>query len=58
MATDLVLGQRASTLFRGYSPGQLMLALAIGALLVVFLVVPVATVVYVAFAEPGSGLTL
>src|SRR6185436_18322283 len=31
--------------------------LAIGALLVVFLVVPVATVVYVAFAEPGSGFT-
>src|SRR5690242_1127041 len=57
MATSFALGRRASTTFRGYSPGQLMLALAIGALLIVFLVVPVATVVYVAFAEPGSGFT-
>jgi iron(III) transport system permease protein len=58
MATSFAFGRRASTVFRGYSPGQLMLALAIAALLVVFLVVPVAMVVYVAFAEPGSGFTL
>ncbi|TAJ31782.1 MAG: iron ABC transporter permease, partial [Reyranella sp.] len=41
------------------SPGQIALALAIALFLGVFLVVPVATVVYVAFTEKGGGaLTL
>jgi iron(III) transport system permease protein len=41
------------------SPGQVALALAIALFLIVFLVVPVATVVYVAFTEKGTGaLTL
>ena len=41
------------------SPGQIALALAIALFLIAFLVVPVATVVYVAFTEKGSGaLTL
>src|SRR6476659_1460500 len=43
---------------RGYTPAQLAVALLIGAFLVAFLVVPVATVIYVAFAEPGAGFTL
>ena len=37
------------------SPGAALLALAIGLFLVVFLVVPVATVVYVAFTDKGGG---
>ena len=37
------------------STGAALLALAIGLFLVVFLVVPVATVVYVAFTEKGGG---
>jgi iron(III) transport system permease protein len=41
------------------SPGQVALALAIALFLTLFLVVPVATVVYVAFTEKGGGaLTL
>ncbi len=41
------------------SPGQIALALAIALFLGVFLIVPVATVVYVAFTEKGGGgLTL
>jgi iron(III) transport system permease protein len=43
---------------RGYSPAQLAVALLIGAFLVAFLVIPVAMVIYVAFAEPGGGVTL
>ena len=43
---------------RGYTGGQLAAGALIAAFLVAFLVVPVATVVYVAFAEPGGGLTL
>ena len=37
------------------SPGQIALALAIALFLIVFLVVPVATVAYVAFTEKGTG---
>ncbi len=37
------------------TPGAALLALAIGLFLVAFLVVPVATVVYVAFTEKGGG---
>ena len=40
---------------RSATPGQIALALGIGAFLVVFLALPVATVVYVAFTEKGSG---
>lgn len=40
----------------GATAGQITLALAIGAFLAVFLVVPVLTVIYVAFTEKGSGL--
>jgi len=43
---------------RGYTPGQLAAAALIAAFLLAFLAVPVATVVYVAFAEPGGGFTL
>lgn len=42
---------------RGYSATQLAVALSIAAFLITFLVVPVGTVIYVAFAEPG-GFTL
>ncbi len=41
-----------------HHPGLALLALAIGAFLVAFLVVPVATVVYTAFADAGGGFTL
>ena len=37
------------------SSGPALLALAIGLFLVAFLVVPVATVIYVAFTEKGGG---
>jgi iron(III) transport system permease protein len=37
------------------TPGQIALALAIAAFLVLFLVLPVATVLYVAFTEKGTG---
>ena len=40
----------------GATPGQIALALAIALFLGAFLVVPVATVVYVAFTEKGTGL--
>jgi iron(III) transport system permease protein len=43
---------------RGYTPAQLAVALLIVGFLVAFLVVPVGTVIYVAFAEPGGGFTL
>ncbi len=43
---------------RGYTPTQLALAVLIAAFLLVFLVVPVVTVIYVAFAEPAGGFTL
>jgi len=43
---------------RGYTPGQLAVAALIAAFLLAFLAVPVAMVVYVAFAEPGGGFTL
>ncbi|MES2561742.1 MAG: iron ABC transporter permease [Pseudomonadota bacterium] len=49
---------RAVTPPRGYTYTQLAVALLIAAFLVVFLIVPVVTVVYVAFAEPGAGFTL
>ncbi|HET7159123.1 MAG TPA: ABC transporter permease subunit, partial [Burkholderiales bacterium] len=49
---------RALTPPLGYSLTQLAVALIIAAFLVVFLIVPVVTVVYVAFAEPGAGFTL
>jgi len=45
----------AAPLAAGRSTGAALLALAIGLFLVVFLVVPVATVVYVAFTEKGGG---
>lgn len=37
------------------APGQVVLAVSIGAFLALFLVIPVATVIYVAFTEKGSG---
>jgi len=37
------------------TPGQIALALAIAAFLLMFLVLPVATVIYVAFTEKGAG---
>jgi iron(III) transport system permease protein len=43
---------------RGFSAGQIALAVLIAAFLLTFLAVPLATVVYVAFAEPGGGFTL
>ena len=43
---------------RGYTPTQAAVALLIAALLVAFLVIPVLTVIYVAFSEPGGGFTL
>jgi iron(III) transport system permease protein len=43
---------------RGYTPAQLAVALLIAAFLIAFLVIPVVTVVYVAFSEPGGGFTL
>ena len=41
-----------------YTPAQLAIALLIAAFLLAFLIVPVAMVVYVAFAEPDGGFTL
>jgi iron(III) transport system permease protein len=43
---------------RGYTPAQLAIALLIAAFLLAFLIVPVAMVIFVAFAEPGGGFTL
>ena len=40
------------------SPGQVALAAAIALFLLLFLFVPVATVVYVAFTDRAGGLTL
>lgn len=37
------------------TPGQIALALGIGAFLLAFLIVPVASVIYVAFTEKGTG---
>jgi len=42
----------------GYTWGQAAVALAIAAFLLVFLIVPVVTVVYVAFADGTGGVTL
>jgi iron(III) transport system permease protein len=42
---------------RGYTGAQLAVALLIAAFLIAFLLIPVLTVIYVAFAEPG-GFTL
>jgi iron(III) transport system permease protein len=42
---------------RGYTPAQAAVGLLIAAFLVAFLVVPVGMVIYVAFTEPGGGLT-
>ncbi len=46
---------RAATRQRLATPGQIVLASAIALFLALFLVVPVVTVVYVAFTEKGSG---
>ena len=43
---------------RGATPGQLAVGLLIAAFLLAFLAVPIATVIYVAFTEPGGGFTL
>lgn len=43
---------------RGYTPAQLAVAVLIAAFLITFLVVPVLTVIYVAFSEPSGGFTL
>jgi len=43
---------------RDWTFAQAIVALAIGAFLVAFLVIPVATVLYVAFTDPGGGFTL
>ena len=48
----------ASAAPRGYTATQLGVALIISAFLLIFLIVPVVTVIYVAFAEPGAGFTL
>jgi iron(III) transport system permease protein len=40
---------------RAATPGQIALALAIAAFLFAFLVLPVGTVIYVAFTEKGTG---
>lgn len=49
----LVLPRRES--FLAVSPGQLVVAALIAIFLVLFLIVPVATVIYVAFTEKGTG---
>ncbi len=43
---------------RGYTPAQAAVAILIAAFLAAFLVVPVVTVIYVAFTEPAGGFTL
>lgn len=58
MSTAAAAAPRLAAQARGYTPAQLAVALSIAALLVTFLIVPVATVIYVAFAEPGGGFTL
>ena len=55
-SAEAILPARARNA-RGYSGAQLAVTLLITAFLAAFLVVPVATVIYVAFAEPG-GFTL
>jgi iron(III) transport system permease protein len=54
--TDAAAGSRASPRAPVATPGQMMLAGGIGLFLALFLVVPVLTVIYVAFTEKGSGL--
>ena len=49
---------RSAPRARGYTPAQAAVALLIAAFLVAFLVIPVLTVIYVAFSEPGGGFTL
>ena len=58
MSVAAATGPRMGAAFRSYTPAQLAVALLIGAFLFAFLVVPVITVIYVAFAEPGVGFTL
>jgi len=55
--SDAVLAKTSSLalLRASATPGQWALALAILAFLFAFLVVPVATVIYVAFTERGTG---
>ena len=55
MATIGKVGRAASWRLAA-TPGQFGLALAIALFLALFLVVPVLTVVYVAFTEKGSGV--
>jgi iron(III) transport system permease protein len=57
MSTAAAALPPAAARARGYTYGQLAAALLIAAFLTAFLVIPVATVIYVAFAEPG-GFTL
>ena len=49
---------RASTRTREYTPAQAAVAILIAAFLAMFLVIPVVTVIYVAFTEPAGGFTL
>src|SRR6185503_14441000 len=58
MSTAAAATPRLTARDRGYTPAQLAVALLIAAFLVVFLIVPVGMVIYVAFAEPGGGFTL
>ncbi|MDB5864697.1 MAG: Ferric iron transporter, permease protein [Betaproteobacteria bacterium] len=58
VTSDIGAPQRRGAHTRGYTPAQLAVALLIAAFLLVFLIVPVGTVIFVAFAEPGGGLTL
>lgn len=52
------IARRARASPRAYTATQAAVALVIAAFLLVFLVVPVVTVIYVAFAEPGGGFTI
>jgi iron(III) transport system permease protein len=61
---DVLSGESVSTALalpapraRGYTPAQAAVALLIAAFLVAFLVIPVGMVIYVAFTEPGGGIT-
>ena len=57
-ADQAITAPRAAIRARAYTPAQLAIAMLIAAFLAVFLIVPVVTVIYVAFAEPGAGFTL
>jgi iron(III) transport system permease protein len=56
-AAGVHVQSRAARLKR-YTPAQLAIALLIAAFLLAFLIIPVANVVYIAFAEPDGGFTL